>query len=327
MTNYLVDPANIFTSKQYVAGIASILSLGHNVDNISNYNERLLQEQRILKLTQTPDIIVLGSSRVMEIGNDFFPGKAVLNCGVSHANIHDLVALVGLLDSLHQLPGEIFINMDPNLIGVDGTTEWQSLQLYHDYFIRKYLHGDKRANDQYGSNEAHKLSSLVSFPYFKKSVDFLFTGSTKKYYDIGTDRPRKYGRFSDGTICYPYSYTHPDTAKIASDAWLNGLKEGISKPDSARLFLLTTMIDFLQQKGIRLHFIMLPFHPDFYRAVNTNQPLLFEKYQSLFLKIANQKNSTIFGTFDALSLKMEKSSFYDMYHCSKEAIKTVGITE
>ncbi|MEJ0081062.1 MAG: hypothetical protein WDM78_08985 [Puia sp.] len=74
MTNYLVDPANIFTSKQYVAGIASILSLGHNVDNISNYNERLLQEQRVLKLTKTPDIMVLGSSRVMEIGSDFFPG-------------------------------------------------------------------------------------------------------------------------------------------------------------------------------------------------------------------------------------------------------------
>ncbi|MEJ0081063.1 MAG: hypothetical protein WDM78_08990 [Puia sp.] len=217
--------------------------------------------------------------------------------------------------------------MDPYLIGAGGTTEWQSLQIYHDYFIMKYLRDDKRGKDHYGSNEAHKLSSLISFPYFKKSVDFLFAGSTKEYYDIGKDRPRKYGRFSDGTICYPYSYTHPDTAKIASDAWLTGLKEGISNPDSARLFLLNALIDFLQQRGIKLHFIMLPFHPDFYKAVNVNQPLLFEKYQNLFLKIANQKNSTIFGNFDASPMKIERASFYDMYHCSKEAIKIVGITE
>ena len=259
LTNYLVDPANIFSSKQYVAGIASILSLGHNVDNISNYNERLLQEERISALTKTPDIIVLGSSRVMEIGDDFFPDKTVLNCGVSHANIHDLVAIVGLLDSLHKIPGEVFINMDPDLIGAGGTTEWQSLKIYHDYFIRKYIQSNEWEREHYGSNEAHKLSSLISFPYFKQSVDFFFTGSSKKYYDVGTERPRIHGRFSDGTICYPYSYTHPDTAKVASDAWITGLKQGILKPDSIRIFLLIEMIDFLEKKGVKVHFkLMLP---------------------------------------------------------------------
>ena len=47
----------------------------------------------------------------------------------------------------------------------------------------------------------------------------------------------------------------------------------------------------------------------------------------MFLKIASQKNLTIVGDFNALPLKIEKASFYDMYHCSKEAIKTVGITD
>jgi hypothetical protein len=327
LTNYLVDPANIFSSKQYVDGIAVILSLGHNVDNIANYNERLLQEERISNLTKTPDIIILGSSRVMEIGSDFFPGKTVLNCGVSHANIHDLVAVVGLLDSLRQLPPEVFINIDPDLVGAGGTTEWQTLKIYHDYFIRKYIQGNGWANDHYGSNEAHKLSSLISFPYFKKSVDFLFAGGSKKYSDVGVERPRTHGRFSDGTICYPFSYTHPDTAKVSSDAKITGLKQGISEPDSARLFLLNAMIDFLQQKGVKIHFVMLPFHPDFYQAVNTNQPLLWEKYRDLFIRIAGRKNSMIVGNFNALPLKIERKSFYDMYHCSKEAIKTIGITE
>jgi len=327
LTNYLVDPANIFSSKQYISGIATILSRGHNVDNISNYNERLLQEERICRLTKTPDIIILGSSRVMEIGKDFFPGKKVLNCSVSHANIHDLVGVVGLLDSLHQLPSEVFINLDPDLVGTGGTTEWQNLSNYHDYFIDRYI---KRRNIETGheeSNELHKLSSLISFSYFKRSVDFILARSSKTYSDVGLERPLNYGRFSDGTICYPYSYTHPDTVKVASDARLTGLKTGILLPDSAKVILLNGLIDFLNLRGVRVHFVILPFHPDFYAAVNTRQPLVFEKYQGMFLKLASEKKSSIIGNFDAVPLKIDRKSFYDMYHCSKEAIRTIGITE
>ena len=46
MVNYFVDPANIFSGTAYVSGISDILVKGHNVDNVSNYDERALQEQK-----------------------------------------------------------------------------------------------------------------------------------------------------------------------------------------------------------------------------------------------------------------------------------------
>ena len=126
-TNYLVDPANIFSGAHYVDGIANILTRGHNVDNLSNYDERLFQEQMIKRLHKAPDIVVLGSSRVMEIGSSFFPGETVLNCGVSHGNINDLFAIIGTLDSMNKLPSEMVIGVEHWLICVGGTSEWQSL--------------------------------------------------------------------------------------------------------------------------------------------------------------------------------------------------------
>jgi hypothetical protein len=325
--NYLVDPANIFTSKEYVAGVAEILSRGHNVDHISNYNERLLQEQMIRRLKKTPDIIVLGSSRIMEIGSDFFPGKTVLNCGVSHANIHDLIAISGLLDSLGHLPGELFINLDPELISEKGTSEWQSLSGYHEYFIKKYVYPNTEVRPSYSSNEVHKLLSLFSFAYFKESVNHLFKGDTKKYYDIGRNRPQLYGRFSDGSICYPGTYTHPDTLKIAADALTTGSKEGLSQPDSGKIRLLKALIDFLKGRHVRIHFIMLPFHPEFYEAVNARQSDLFISYYTYFQKLASQENVPVEGNFNSLALHIPGSAFYDMYHCSKDAIKSIGLTE
>jgi hypothetical protein len=325
LSNYFIDPANIFSSKKYVSGIAAIMSSGHNVDNVSNYNERLLQEQMIIRLVKTPDIVVLGSSRIMEIGSDFFPGKTVLNCGVSHGNIHDLVALAGLLDSVGRLPGEVYINVDPPLIS-KGTAEWQSLAAYHDYFRRKTDKWNtvyERADESIVNG---KLYSLVSFEYFKEAVTYTLKGGSKKYTDLGRRVPYS-GRFSDGTICYPPSYKNPDTVKVASDAWNTGSRDGIYPPDPGKEQLLYNLIRFLKQRQVQIHFIMLPFHPAFYRAVNEHQQNLFIWYDHFFRDLAAREDISVTGTFDPGRLNMRISDFYDMYHCSKEAIRKIITTE
>lgn len=325
LVNYKVDPANIFASKSFVSNIAVVLSAGHNAENIANYDERLLQEQMVLRLTDTPDIVILGSSRVMEIGTDFFVNKKVLNCGVSHANIHDLVAIVGLLDSMKRLPKEIYINLDPWLISENGTSEWQSLEVYHEYFLHKYARKENSIREESLSNAMRKAYTLISFAYFKKSIDFLLNGSSKKIIDVAFDRPSS-GRFSDGTISYPSSYTQPDTLKVAYDAAATGKKEGLSQPDPGKVYLLNALLDFLKEKKVEIHFIMLPVHVEFYKAVNDNQAFLFEKYKKLFLRLAEERGISISGNFDPLVLHVGRASFYDMYHCSKAAIQSIGIT-
>jgi hypothetical protein len=321
LCNYFIDPANIFISEKYVSGIATILSSGHNVDNISNYNERLLQEQMISRLTKTPDIVILGSSRIMEIGSDFFPGKRVLNCGVSHANIHDLISLTGMLDSLGRLPGEIYMNVDPGLIS-NETTEWQSIGSYYRYFLRKtdnYNRVYERINE---SIEKTKWFSLVSFAYFKESLDFLISGRSKIYVDVGSDRPY-YGRFSDGTIGYSPGYTNPDTLKVASDARNTGRKGEFLIPDPEKEKLLSILVSYLKEENVKVYFIMLPYHPDYYSATNTGHQNIFEKYDQFYRKLAYSEGIPVIGNFNPFVLPVRRDEFYDMYHSSKGAIKKI----
>ncbi len=320
LSNYLVDPANLFSSGNYVSGIANILSKGHNVDNISNYNERLLQEQMILKLDTTPDIIILGSSRIMEIGGDFFPGKKVLNCGVSHGNIYDIVALTGLLDSTGHLPSEIYLNADPELLSKKRTTEWQSLYAYYDSFVRKY--GNAAGVREEKSNQWYdNLRPLFSLEYFRESTDFYMQGVSKTYLDVGKNTPQKYGRFSDGSICYSYEYTHPDSEQIAMMSLATSKKADIPERDIEAVKLMDALLRFYSSHAVKLHIVLLPYHPAYYEGIDKRQPGFFEEYERFYSKTATEMKMDWKGSFNPAANNIQESSFYDMYHCNKQAIK------
>jgi hypothetical protein len=317
--NYFVDPANIFSGETYVSGISDILVKGHNADNVLNYDERALQEQMIIRLPFRPDVVVLGSSRVMELGSDFFPGKTVLNCGVSHANIHDVIAIVGLLDSMHKLPEEMLINVDPPLICQGGTTEWQTLLPYHSYLTGK-LHLPADAGQR--SLLLEKLGTLFSFEYFEDSMDFLIQRKSKHFRDVGTARPATYGRFSDGTVCYPASYTNPDTIKVAGDARVVGGREIVNlDPGKAKLF--STLVDYLIGRGVKVVLVMFPYHPEYYQTMNQRFENVFSSYDTLYRQFARAKGIPIRGGFDAVGLGIPMVEFYDSWHCSKDAVKKV----
>ena len=135
--NYNVDPANIFSGDEYVDKIANIIASGNNADNILNCNERLLQKHFLQKQKEkNPDVVIMGSSRIMEISSNVYSNKTLLNIGVSHANINDLIALAGLMNELKIKPKEVVINVDPFLIckGDKGADEWVTLKEYHQEF-------------------------------------------------------------------------------------------------------------------------------------------------------------------------------------------------
>jgi hypothetical protein len=319
LVNYFVDPANVFSGRAYVGGIVNILLKGHNVDNVANYDERTLQEQMITNLPYRPDVVVIGSSRVMELGSDFFPGKKVLNCGVSHGNIYDLVAIAGLLDSAGKLPDTMVINVDPHLICEGGTTEWQTLMPYYRHLAAK-MHLPAPGGQR--SLVLDKLTNLVSFEYFEKSLTFLSQHKSKHFRDVGEKRPMISGRFSDGTICYPASYANPDTIKVASDALVVGGREIVTF-DPAKADILSKLVDYLQGRRIKVILVMLPYHREYFRAMDQRFGDVFSSYDSFYRQFARSKAIQIRGGFDAVGLGIPESEFYDPWHCSGEAIKKV----
>lgn len=323
LINYTIDPANIFSTNLYIENIAAILSKGHNVDNVSNYDERLLQEQMIHRLNYTPDVVVLGSSRIMQVGADFFPQKRVLNCGVSHANIKDIYAIVGLLDSMKKMPAEILLNVDPGLICKFSSNEWESLDIYYKHFISTQFN-DKSSN--YSGSQyilRKRISSLFSIQYFQSAVLFLSKKRSKKYTDVGDRLPVSSGRLADGTIAYSYEYMHPDTAVIANNAARRGKESGAGEIDTAQRQLFEKLLDYLKSKNIKVTLCMMPFHPEYYKATNEYHQQQFINYTLYYKDLAFRKRVPIKGNFDGSAYSISESAFYDDSHSSKESLKKI----
>ena len=323
LTNSIIDPANLLTGDTYVENIAQILAKGNNVDNISNYDERLLQKHYLeKKKNSSPDIVIMGSSRIMEIGNDIFPNKKLYNIGVSHANINDLIALTGLLDEFKIKPKEVLINVDPFLICQDDkSNEWTSLFEYKQKFIKNYT--DIPLREIPINNTFKKYYTLLTFDYFNTSIQYIVKGNTKLVIDIGKAIPKKYGRLCSGCVAYSYEYTHPDTLLVADVAKKTGEQLKLTNIDDTKLKMVQYLLGYFKNKGIKCSFIMLPYHIEFYNSVNKKQNNLLKKYETFFANLSKQNSLHIKGSFSSQNCDLNNSDFYDAYHISGNAIKKI----
>ncbi len=324
--NYNVDPANIFSGDEYVDKIANIIASGNNADNILNCNERLLQKHFLQKQKEkNPDVVIMGSSRIMEISSNVYSNKTLLNIGVSHANINDLIALAGLMNELKIKPKEVVINVDPFLIckGDKGADEWVTLKEYHQEFLIANCKDviKKEAFDD-EDNKLKKYYTLLTFDYFKNSLEFLYKGNTKSIENVGKNIPKKYGRYSDGSIAYSYKYQHPDTMIAANVATGMG-KLIVPEIDNNKLAYLKCLFNYFKTNGITITLIMLPFHPNFYDKVNVKQKYIFKTYEIFYNTLANQNNIKIFGSFNAKKEGLNNVDFYDPFHCNGNSIKRI----
>ena len=65
--NTLGDPAKVISRGAYERGVADILLSGRHAAGVSEYNDRLMQRLYAEGLHAAPDVLVLGSSRVMPL--------------------------------------------------------------------------------------------------------------------------------------------------------------------------------------------------------------------------------------------------------------------
>ena len=91
--NFMVDPARLFKAQDYERKMADAMISGSAVTNLenTNFNDRAMAKFMIQSLKSKKDIGVLGSSRVMTISSELFPGKTLLNNGLSSATLEDYI--------------------------------------------------------------------------------------------------------------------------------------------------------------------------------------------------------------------------------------------
>lgn len=335
MVNYFGDAANLF-SDIYEKNVAMALVEGKNVTNVLNCDERLLQKEIIRNVRFCPDVLVIGSSRIMEIRSEYFSSKSFLNNGVSGASIEDILAMLALYNQKGCLPGNIILGLDPwTLNKRNEQVRWLSLRSEYNTFLDTI--GLSRLSVQTGSTlqrvkeiakRAVKWYQLVSPSYFKSSLASLLLQDKTIHVTAGRVN-NTFTRLADGSVTYDPKYRNPDNTernKRVADFTATGIYsiENFDRLDSNIQQILEELISFLIKRGVTVSFFLSPYHPAVYeKIVQTEKYKMVEEAESYYISLARQNNIHLYGSFNPHKLKLTSDSFYDGMHCDDISIRCI----
>ena len=320
LINYFGDAANLF-NRDFEKKIAEILIQGKNVTNISNYDERLLQEEIILSSKIKPDVVIIGSSRAMLIGKDYFPGLKTMNNSVSAASLEDLIAIYELYKTSQKIPKKIVIGIDPWTFQLDDNrTRWKSIGKYYYRF---------KNNDEMESESQLALDQLISLSYFQNSLPILYNKIVGKYNPVPTHTSKNstLTKLADGSITYGLEKRHITSEKVIESAkvWIsNGMikryKDFKTLQPKWNEFL--ALIADMKKNNIEIVFVLSPFHPMVYKEMTYKFPIINEEEEEI-LKFAKQSNIPLYGSFNPAKYNLSVKEFYDETHPKEDAMKEI----
>ena len=323
--NIIVDPANIFFGIEQK--IAKYLTEGYNVTGNYNINERSLQKQLIQKLKTSPSTVILGSSRIMQVGKHFY-GDDTINNGVSGASLEDLIAIYQMYFQRGYLAKKIVIGIDPWIFNENSSQDrWETLRSeYYSFFDEEIPFFRMPSITNY--------AQLLSLSYFQESFKmFPQILKTKKIEIKPTtnDVNETFTRLADGTITYDLKYREVTNQEVENKA-RNEISgdlyslEKYNRLSEKALSEFDRFIETIKNKNISIEFILMPYHPLVYDYIKSNQKYnIVMDVEAYIRKYSIENDIPIIGSYDPEVLRLESSDFYDGMHLTPEGINKVII--
>ncbi|MCW5887904.1 MAG: DUF1574 family protein [Anaerolineales bacterium] len=322
LVNYVVDPSLLFGIGRVEREMAQAMLNGQNIANILNYDHRLLQKFYFAGLQQTPDMVVLGSSRSMLVRASYFPGRHLYNAAVAGGSVEDFLAIDQVMRNNGHRPETVILDISPWVFNREnGQTRWRSLA--SEYFQALDRLGIDHGLDEYWrSLDVEKYSALFSLPYLQESLRW--ANRENSYYFTTRSHTGEVLKLSDGSRVYGDEEEKRSAAelqKLVSTAVDN--LSPFNQLDPFFMQVFETFVAGLQAEGVEVVFFLAPYPPAMYTA-DAMQPSAqaVEQYLHSF---AAQHGITVVGSYDPAALGCDASEFYDAVHPRPSCIAKLGL--
>jgi peptidoglycan/LPS O-acetylase OafA/YrhL len=281
----------------------------------TNINERMFIEHRIGVENANPDTVIIGSSRVMQIGNHNNAGSN-LNLAVSGASVEDILAIAYLATDKYK-PVRIYISADPWLFNSNsGQNRWEALS--HAYTEELGILGvDIKVNEP-AVKSPIPFNQLLSRIYTEVNVNQIEAPDANPEL---IDKIRK-----DGSRVYNIEYENSTQSAIELEA-LNALNYAMlnykySEGNETQLeFLLRNLKD-----DYRVFLILSPYHPKVYKAMQ-EKSMVYVQIEQMYKDIATRTGVQIVGSYNPAQVGCNKFEFYDGMHpkgsCMKKLLEVI----
>lgn len=312
-TNMAVDPYNELGHRKYVP-----LPL---VQVARSEKLRLFGEQ-----PGTPELIVLGSSRVMEL-NPARMGNPGFNMAVNSAQPEDLLAQTIWLSDRRALPKAVVIGIDFDMFNARIRTDARLVSMRFLYDLISDLPEVRRLAE---SDDQHQIIPTFWRKYLSRRM-FL---DSRRAIEANIKRERPRSEFESNGLLVRRS----DLAKRAKDGWAAAISmeaiepyfaekfSGYEEVSPLRVAVLERALRRLAEKGIATTLVLTAYHPILLERIEAD-PLLrprLHEVRGLLERLAKQYEATFWDASDIAAIPCNPNEMWDVVHLMPECAERLA---
>ena len=277
-------------------------------------DERKFTKYRIDYSTLNPDVLVIGSSRLMQVSSSSIEDN-VFNLSVSGASVEDLITF-SVLALQKFTPKRIYLSADPWLFNENsGQNRWETIKDDYEEALKIItMPNVAKAN----FHKTNKINNNFAFNLYKK-VNINYSQSYITNINSGLyDKMQQ-----DGKRIYNSTFENLSLNEIRS-----GFKNTISysmanyKFSQKYFHYYEKLIDFLNYRKIEIFLVLPPYHPELYKIIS-NEKYKFITTENIFYKIAKDKSVSIIGSYNPDKCNCIAIDFYDGMHPRSDCINNI----
>jgi hypothetical protein len=322
--NATVDPAGLFARRDRAEAAARLLQQGRPIP-LDNVDDRRLQAT-YAKLGSVPDIVIFGSSRVMELGGEIAPGLRVYNAATGSNTLYDTIALAGLFVTDARKPRIVIIGADPWLLD-HGQRNGRWRTLHEPYRETATRLGIPAEPDTGELDET--WPTLLSLGYTLESIDWL-RANWRELFEAARDpgaRPAAGDGLGlkrpDGSIVYPAAFRQRGADAIRAAALAHARKHVTDlqkggQLDPAAIDRFERLTRYLRAAGVQVIFLLPPYHPLHYAYVVAHDTAgTLARTDATYRDIAQRADVRVAGAYDPAKAGCSENEFWDGLHARK----------
>lgn len=316
----------------------------------SDFNDRKLLLACLEQQEAAKEVIIAGSSRVMNFEHEMFGTDSFYNTGLSESTLYDLLAVVGILEEKGHLPKKMVIGVDAFLFNTSHNNErWKELEAYAVSMENCIEAQDNAAAageavakqagtdvlDGIGGQDPERSgqqistgrddSKWLSLDYFRYNVTLL--PERKRFMVAYTQdwETEQYLKHCDGSIAYQRELREV-AAEDVEELTRQAIEEQVvyrmtdyREIDERSMELFDALIGWLQGRGVEVMLYLPPYSPMMYNYIECAQ-----QYQITFQveerirQIALDREAALYGSYDPAGSGLKMTDLYDLYHIKTE---------
>ena len=288
----------------------------------SDFNDRKLLLACIKQQKEAKELIVAGSSRVMNFDHNMFGTDSFYNTGLSESTIYDLLAVTGILEENGQMPEKMIIGVDAFLFNASHNNDrWMELEDYETYMEERLWGRSGSAVPEEGSSTGRDNRKWLSLDYFRYNITLLL--EHKRFtVDYTQDwESEQYLKHYDGSIAYQRDLREVDVQDV-EELTRQSIEEQVvyrmtdfHEIDEQSMELFAMLVDYLEQSGVEVILYLPPYSPMMYNYIESEENFQIaleveEKVQEL----ARERQIALYGSYDPAGCDLEMTDLYDIYH-------------